>query len=125
VAKEQALWITVDEKGVMLQNQGPDAMSKRLTAWQCIGCGRIEAPQPCIGICQDCKIDLVYASEHDKVLAQLEFTRWQAGALAALVRQLAHATPRKGEWERSYRAVQARARRTLELLAIKEESRTV
>ena len=24
-----------------------------VTVWQCIGCGRIEAPQPGIGVCQD------------------------------------------------------------------------
>ena len=33
--------------------------------------------------------------------------------LQALVRQLASATPRNGEWERSYRALQEQARRTL------------
>jgi len=25
----------------------------RLNAWQCIGCGKIEAPQNCIGVCRD------------------------------------------------------------------------
>jgi uracil-DNA glycosylase len=25
-------------------------------AWQCVGCGKIEAPQTCIGICQDRKV---------------------------------------------------------------------
>jgi len=27
-------------------------MTERMTAWQCIGCGRIEGAQPCVGICQ-------------------------------------------------------------------------
>ena len=35
-------------------------------------------------------------------------------ALAALVRQIAHTTPRNGEWEQTYRALQARALRALE-----------
>jgi hypothetical protein len=35
-------------------------------AWQCIGGGRIEAPQTCIGICQDRKVQFVYASEHEE-----------------------------------------------------------
>ena len=88
-------------------------MSERITAWQCIGCGRIEGAQPCVGICQDRKTDFVYASDHDAVLAQLALARQQAEILAALVRQLAYTTPRKDEWERTYRALQARARQTL------------
>jgi hypothetical protein len=74
-------------------------MPERLKAWQCIGCGRIEGPQTCIGICQDRKVEFVYAAEYEE--------------LAALVTQLARATPREGEWERSYRALQARARALL------------
>ena len=97
-------------------------MTKRVTAWQCIGCGRIEGAQPCVGICQDRKTDFVYASDHDEVLAQLALARRHADALAALVRQLAYTTPRGAEWERTYRALQARARRTLEALANDEHT---
>jgi len=97
-------------------------MTERVTAWQCIGCGRIEGAQPCVGICQDRRTDFVYASDHDEVLAQLALARRQAEALTALVRQLAHTTPRAGEWERTYRALQARARRTLETLAADQQS---
>src|SRR5450759_1829808 len=98
-------------------------MTERVTAWQCIGCGRIEGAQPCVGICQDRKTDFVYASDHDEVLAQLARERQRAEALAALLRQLAHTTPRKDEWERTYRALQARARQTLGTLASDEPSR--
>jgi len=98
-------------------------MSERVTAWQCIGCGRIEGAQPCIGICEDRRVDFVYASDHDDALARLTRARRQAEALAALVRQLAHTTPIAGEWERTYRALQARARRTLEALADNEQFR--
>lgn len=97
-------------------------MSERVTAWQCIGCGRIEGAQPCIGICEDRKVDFVYASDHDEALRQLALARSQVEALAALVRQLAHTTPREGEWERTYRALQARARRILETLAAGKKS---
>src|SRR5450759_2834182 len=85
-------------------------MTERITAWQCIGCGRIEGAQPCVGICQDRKTDFVYAADHDEMLAQLALERRRAEALAALARQLACTTPRKDEWERTYRALQARAR---------------
>lgn len=70
-----------------------------MKAWQCIGCGRLESSQPCIGICEDRPVDLVYA--------------WQLEQALALLRQLAWSTPREGEWERSFRDLQARARKLL------------
>ena len=81
-------------------------MTERLQAWQCIGCGKIDAPQPCIGICQDRKVELVYADEYDRLLARTQETQ-------SLLRMLAQTTPREGEWERSYRLLQERARRLL------------
>lgn len=93
---------------------GATVMSERITAWQCIGCGRVEGPQPCIGVCQDRKVEFVYASEHDRVRSELARARAETEALAALVRQIAHTTPRNGEWEQTYRALQARARHALE-----------
>lgn len=89
-------------------------MSERVTAWQCIGCGRIEGPQPCIGVCQDRKVEFVYASEHEKTLGELARLRGDVEALAVLLRQIAHTNPREGECERTWRALQARARRALE-----------
>ncbi len=50
-----------------------------MKAWQCIGCGRLEGAQPCVGVCQDRAVQVVYA----------------------------------GEWERSYREMQRRAREVL------------
>jgi hypothetical protein len=99
-------------------------MTERVTAWQCIGCGRIEGAQPCVGICQDRKTDFVYASDHDDVLAQLAQAQQRAEALAALVRQIAYTTPRRDEWERTYRALQLRARQTLGTPAKQGRSRS-
>ena len=79
---------------------------ERITAWQCIGCGRIEGAQPCIGICQDRKAEFVAAADYDRLAAE-------AAALRKVAREIATITPRQGEWERSYRALQARARRIL------------
>jgi hypothetical protein len=93
------------------------AKVERVTAWQCIGCGRIEGAQPCIGICEDRRTEFVYASDHDTVLAQLALSRQQVETLAALVRRLACTTPREGEWRRAYRALQASAHETLGALA--------
>lgn len=92
-------------------------MSERVTAWQCIGCGRIEGAGPCIGICEDRKVEFVYASDYDGALAELANARRRAKALASLVRLLARTTPREGEWERTYRALQARARELLKASA--------
>jgi hypothetical protein len=73
--------------------------TERIKAWQCIGCGRIEASAPCLGICEDRPRQFVYADDYDR--------------LEALVRQLASVTPRPGEWERTYGALQQRARELL------------
>ena len=50
-------------------------MTDYVKAWQCIGCGKIEAPQTCIGVCQDRKVQFVYASGHEEVLAQANHAR--------------------------------------------------
>ena len=81
-------------------------MTDRITAWECIGCGRIEGVQPCVGICQDRRVEFVYASEYAAVRTQLQ-------RMTALVQQLAWTHPRDGEWENSFRALQERARRML------------
>ncbi|MCC7040252.1 MAG: hypothetical protein IT516_08075 [Burkholderiales bacterium] len=82
-------------------------------AWQCIGCGKIEAPQTCVGICRDVRVEFVYAADYEAALARVEEVRAHVATLEGIVRQLATITPRDGEWERSYRALQARARQAL------------
>ena len=91
---------------------------ERVTAWQCIGCGRVEGPRPCIGICEDRRTEFVYASDHDAALA---LERRQKEELAALVRQIAHTMPRKGECEHTWLALQARARAILDGLTGDEQ----
>jgi len=102
---------------------GGVVMTDYVKAWQCIGCGKIEAPQTCIGICQDRKVQFVYASEHEDVLAQARHAQHRADVLEALVRQLACTTPRKGQWESSYRALQNQARRAVAGFAQRAVSR--
>jgi len=84
-----------------------------LQAWQCIGCGRLEAPQTCLGVCQDRKVELVYAGE----LAASEAARADAEreleALRAFLRQLVATHPRDAQWETSFVSMQARARTLL------------
>lgn len=85
-------------------------MSDYVKAWQCIGCGKIEAPQTCVGICQDRKIELVYAQDHRAALAQMELN---LQAAESLLRRIALVTPRHDHWEASYRDLQLRARQLL------------
>ena len=87
--------------------------AERISAWQCIGCGRIEGPQPCIGVCQDKKVTFVSAEAYDLVAARLREAEARLAALESLATRMALAKPRDGEWEKSYRALQDEARRAL------------
>lgn len=97
----------------MTQNVGEVPSIERVPVWQCIGCGKIEAPQPCIGVCEDRKVQMVYADEHDQAMAKLLRKERDAESLTAFVRRFTRTTPRAGEWEKSYRALQEEARRLL------------
>ena len=89
------------------------AVPDTITAWQCIGCGRLEAPANCVGICQDRKIELVTAWDYAEAFSRLEEAMDRNRALQAVVAKLAHATPREGGWKDSYLALQAQARKLL------------
>lgn len=82
------------------------AMVERIPAWQCIGCGKLEAPRPCIGVCQDRPVELVAAADYDALQERLQRSE-------ALLRQLVLATPRDGAWQRSYQHFQQQARQLL------------
>ena len=84
----------------------PAPTAERFPAWQCIGCGKIESPQPCIGVCRDRNAEFVDAADYDRLSGEAEILR-------AIARDLATITPREGEWERSYKALQERARKAL------------
>jgi hypothetical protein len=86
-------------------------MTSTVKAWQCIGCGKIEAPQTCIGVCQDRKVEFVYAHEHAAALAALGAQRERC---EALLRRLAFTTPRAGTAERALAAFRAEARDLLD-----------
>jgi hypothetical protein len=96
-------------------------MTDFIQAWQCIGCGRIEAPQPCIGVCQDRKVRFVYAGEHEEALKRARRAERQADILKDLARRLAFVNPQGGQWEPCYRAMQSRARRVLATLDVGED----
>jgi hypothetical protein len=97
-----------------------------VTVWQCIGCGRIEAPQPCIGVCQDRLARFVAAADHEEALARLQAAQQKAAALEGLMHRLTLTSPREGEWKNCYMTFQAEARRLLfELASVAEAPRGV
>jgi hypothetical protein len=81
-----------------------------IKVWQCVGCGRIDDPRPCVGVCRDQKVEYVLASEHR---AELALGRTANEALRDIVRRIALTTPRAGEAASTYRALQQQARRVL------------
>jgi hypothetical protein len=97
-------------------------MTDVVKAWQCIGCGNLDAAQTCIGICDYRKVEFVHAQDHEQALHAERRASHRAELLADVVRQLARTTPRDGEWQRSYVAMQARARSVLSALAEPPES---
>jgi len=80
--------------------------TERIAGWRCIGCGKVDAPQPCIGICQDRKVELVLAGDYDALLAR-------TAELESVLALIARITPRDEEWKASWEALQQRARQVL------------
>jgi len=104
----------------MMTNTDEVPNVEHVKVWQCIGCGKIEAPQPCIGVCDDRRVELVYADEHDRAISQLtekcRNAESNSSSLASFLRYFTCTTPRTGEWEKSYRALQTQARQLLSTL---------
>lgn len=92
-------------------------MTDYIQTWQCIGCGRIEAPQPCIGVCKDRKVFMVGKDEHERALAENAVLHAQLERARAMLLRFGFAQPREGQWESSWNALQVQVRETLALLA--------
>jgi hypothetical protein len=78
---------------------------ERVGAWWCATCGRIEAPQECLGVCIRRPQEFVTAGGR----ASLAGRAVAADRLRRLVRILAWFPPGPGEWERRARRVQGHA----------------
>ena len=77
-----------------------------IKVWKCVGCGRIDHPQPCVGVCRDEKAEVVFAADYRAALDRI-------AALEAVLQRIVHTTPRGEGWQLSYRALQEQARRAL------------
>jgi hypothetical protein len=87
-----------------------DEPMESATTWWCEACGGIDAPRPCLGICIWRAVEWVsgasYLEQRACTLAECDVER----RLRGLVRRIASVTPRAGQWERCWRALEAEAR---------------
>lgn len=92
-----------------------DTVIESIKAWQCIGCGKIEAPRTCVGFGQDRRVGFVHADEHAEMGRELASIRRERDMLYALVRRLVWTRAHAHHCERWYRALQEQARVVLAL----------
>jgi hypothetical protein len=85
-----------------------------IEAWGCPRCGRIDAPQPCLGVCVRRPGAVADASEYRRFAERSEQLAPDDGALTGLARLLATVTPRPGHEESTVMTVRARARDLLD-----------
>lgn len=85
----------------------PARMIETIDGWRCIGCGKVDAPRPCIGVCTDKRVELVLAEDY----AALAFRVEQLEDALALI---ARTTPKPDKLAASWTALQARAKTLLD-----------
>jgi len=85
-----------------------------IQAWRCVGCGRIEASRPCVGVCQDRKILLVDIEDHERALREAEQLRRRIDALRMLLARFTRARPSGEGWAESWEQLQVQARKALD-----------
>ena len=81
--------------------------------WRCQDCGAVDAPRECIDVCIWGPADWVDAASYEAERSRAAVDREAEQSLAGLLRRFAFATPRDGQWERSWRALQSQARLVL------------
>ncbi|WP_114241337.1 hypothetical protein [Dyella sp. C9] len=87
-----------------------------IQAWQCIGCGKIEAPQPCIGVCSERKVLMVGKGDYEHAQDQIAALHARLAKACSMLQRFALAKPHEGQWERSWLALQAQVREVLATL---------
>lgn len=82
-------------------------MIETIEGWRCIGCGKVDAPRPCIGVCTDRRVELVLAEDYAALAMRVE----QLEEALALI---ARTTPKPDRLADSWQALQARAKQPLD-----------
>jgi hypothetical protein len=78
------------------------------TTWWCPACDRIEAPQPCIGVCVRRPEPMVASEMYDSVDAEAVAAAERARPLLRALRLAATVTPRDGRYAETWAALAAR-----------------
>ena len=81
-------------------------LTETRSVWQCIGCGRIVDERPCIGVCQDRRVEIVYAHDHADALLRVE-------ELEDFLRRFAGLTPSGPHAAKTWQVLQDEARKLL------------
>lgn len=79
-------------------------------AWQCIGCGRIEMPQTCIGVCRDRKVQLIGRETHEQALRQVARLEHLLSATRSRLVRFAQCSPHAGESDSTFAALKQQLR---------------
>ena len=87
-----------------------------IESWRCIGCGRVEASRPCIGICQDRRARLVELDNFVAAVDRAETSEARASALVNFVRLVATTNAKPGRADATLAALQIRARALLAIV---------
>lgn len=90
-----------------------DEPAEYVTTWWCAGCGAIDAPQPCLGICIWRPAEWVNRTAYEPERSRAAAERDAERILVRLLRRAAFVTPRDDQWERNWRALHADAREAL------------
>jgi hypothetical protein len=90
-----------------------DEPAERATTWWCAGCGGIDAPQPCLGICLWRPIDWMNAELYEQERTRAVAEHDVEIRLRRLLRRVSSITPRQGHWELGFRLLQAEAQQSL------------
>ena len=88
-----------------------------IEGWGCPRCGRIDAPQPCLGICVRRPGLVADVAEYREYAAQAQRTAETERPLAAFAHVVAGVHPRPGREQQTVESLRSRAREPLERTA--------
>jgi hypothetical protein len=110
--------LELQERGRRALRDGEDPCDEwsppgTVTGWWCAECGNVDMPQPCIGVCVWRPADWVNVDLYERQLALADPDLRAAGTLHRFLSRLVAVTPRAGQWQRNWDALQAQARTAL------------
>jgi hypothetical protein len=82
----------------------------------CIGCGMVEAPEPCVNACDDRRLELVRAAAHARIVAERDDAARRVAVLAAVAERLA-----AGAWDPAQARAALRDAGPAPAVAVEEE----